>query len=176
MNIRHDTTLGFVAEFSTDFHGDLNAVKTSGFRTTGPPQWTWYTSKLSVLNKLRENRPPSGLTIDENAYQAYIRLSEMEATNAKVREQFAPIAEKQKKAKKERKKQQLKEKTYVTLIIPPKPGELFDFIGMEDLPLLPPYEFKNPIPPHLGPWCTVCQAPVYLYEKQEPPTCLFCEK
>ena len=174
MNIRHNSG-SFEAEFTTDFHGDLAAVKAAGFRTTGPPSWTWWTTKLAVLNKLRENKPASGLTIAEDAYQAYLRLSEIEAKNAEVRAKFAPIKAEQDKVKKERKKKEVHDQTYIAVTIPSKPGSDFDYIGAEDLPPLPPFESKNPIPPHLGPWCCVCSAPVYPYELLNPPTCLFCE-
>ena len=176
VNIRHDVNLGFVAEFSTDFHGDLNAVKNAGFRTTGPPQWFWYTAKLPVLNKLRENKPASGLTIAESAYQAYLALTEIERVNEAARAQFAPIKEKQIKEKKERKKRELKDQVYTAFVVPPKPGEEYDYVGVQDLPPMPPFILKNPPQPHSGPFCTYCRAPVYFYEKQYPiPVCLFCE-
>jgi len=173
MNIRHNSG-SFEAEFSTDFHGDLAAVKAAGFRYDGGAR-IWHTEKLASLNKLRENKPASGLTIAEDAYKAYLRLSEIEAKNAEVRKQFAPIKEKQEKLKKERKKKEIHDLIYHAVTVPPKLGQDFDYVGAEDLPPMPPFEFKNPILPHLGPWCYVCAAPVYFYEKQIPPTCLFCE-
>jgi len=174
MNIHHDTTLGFIAQFSTDFNGDLNAVKTAGFRTTGPPQWFWYTSKLVALNKLRENKPVSGLTISEEAYTAYMRLSEIEARNAEARKLFAPIKEKQAKAKKERKKQELKDRTYTTIVIPEKPGQDYDHIGAEDLPPIPPRENAYVPPPPPTTVCFMCLQPTYFYELAD--LCLWCEK
>ena len=31
------------------------------------------------------------------------------------------------------------------------------------------------VPPvHLGPWCQICQAPLYFYERQD--ICIYCEK
>jgi hypothetical protein len=177
LNIRWDETKGFIAEFSTDFNGDLAAVKNAGFKCDGPPAWTWWTAKLASLNKLRENKPISGLTINESAFQQYARLSEIEAKNAEARKAFAPVAEEQKKAKKQRKREEEKERAYTTLVIPSKPGELYDFLGAEDLPPLPPFELKNLPPPWTGPRCVYCRQPVYPYEKQEPiPTCLWCEK
>ncbi len=176
MNIRYNPHLGFVAEFTTDFNGDLAAVKAAGFRTTGPTDWIWYAAKLPVLDKLRANKPASGLTISEEAYVEYTRLTEMERVNAAARAQFAPIAEKQKKEKKERKKKEIKEQNSSIIVIPPKPDSCFDYIGAEDLPPMPPFEHKHAPQPHAGPWCYVCAAPVYFYEKQEPtPICLFCE-
>jgi len=178
LNIVYNASYGrFEAQFSTDFNGDLATVKGAGFKCDGPPTWTWWTVKLASLNKLRENKPISGLTINESAFQQYTHLAEMEAKNAEARKAFAPVAEEQKKAKKQRKREEEKERTYTTLVIPPKPGELYDFIGAEDLPPMPPFEFKNLPPPWTGPRCVYCRQPVYLYEKQEPiPTCIWCEK
>jgi len=34
--------------------------------------------------------------------------------------------------------------------------------------------FVPPAPPSI--LCVVCKSPVYFYEKQDPPTCLWCEK
>ena len=174
MNIRYNSG-NFEAEFSTDFQGDLAAVKAAGFRTSGPPQWIWYTNKLSVLNKLRENKPASGLSITEDAYSSYLQLSEIEAKNAEVRAKFAPIKAEQDKAKKERKKKEIKEQNYVTVVIPPKPGQDFDYIGAEDLPSRPPYKHKFTPDVHTGPFCMSCSDPVYFYELQNPPVCLWCE-
>lgn len=176
MNIRYNSQQGtFEAEFSTDFNGDLQAVKTAGFRTSGPPTWIWWTNKLPVLNKLRENKPASGLSITEDAYQQYLRLTEIEKVNEAARAQFAPIKEKQEKEKKERRKKEIKDQNYVTVEIPKKPGEDYDFIGKEDSPSSPPYEHKTPILAHTGSFCVYCNAPVHFYELQSPPTCLYCE-
>jgi hypothetical protein len=117
----------FVAEFSQDFQGDLNAVKNAGFKTTGPPDWRWYTIGVKGLNKLREKRPSSGLTISPEALAVYTRLNEIEAKNAEVRAQLA-IA---KKAQKKEQKKKAEEE--------PDPywGKLTEekwWIGAEDLP------------------------------------------
>jgi hypothetical protein len=172
MNIRYNTQTGsFDVEFSTDFHGDLAAVKAAGFRYDGASR-VWYTNKLAVLNKLRENKPASGLTIAEDAYQAYLRLSEIEAKNAEVRKQFAPIKEEQDKAKKIRKKKEIHDLVYIAVKIPPKPGQDFDYIGAEDLPPMPPFEKAYvPSTPPLT-MCLTCYQPTYFYEL--PNLCLWC--
>lgn len=105
----------------------------------------------------------------------YMRLSEIEARNAEARKLFAPVKEKQVKEKKERRKREIKNLKYVTVVIPPKPGQDYDHIAAADLPPMPPFEQKHKPAPHPGPWCAYCRAPVYFYEKQEPPTCLWCE-
>jgi hypothetical protein len=179
MKIVLNTALNrFEALLSMDFQGDLAAVKTAGFKTDGPPTWSWWCVKVAALNKLRENRPNSGLEITNEAYDHYTRLMEMERQNAEARKLFAPIAEEQKKAKKQRRREQQKEQNYTTLVIPEKPGEDFDYIGKEDLPpqsLVVRDAYKRPT--HPGPWCSYCGSPVYPYEKTDPiPTCLWCEK
>lgn len=178
MNIVYNSQFGrFEAQFSTDFNGDLAAVKGAGFKCDGPPTWIWWTVKLATLNKLREKKPISGLTINESAFQQYTILSEMEAKNEAARAAFAPVKEEQKKAKKPRK--YVGQTGYVCgLKIPHKPGELFDFIGKEDLPPSPESEQKPPAPLWTGPRCVDCNDPVYEeYERIEPvPICLWCEK
>lgn len=178
MNIGYNTAFNrFEAQFSTDFQGDLAAVKTAKFKCDGPPTWTWWTAKLDALNKLRENKPTSGLTISEEAYAVYTRLSEIEKENAAAREKFKPIKEEQAKQKKQRRKEQIDQKKYVTIKIFPHPDDPWgDGVTKEDLPPMPPYENENKPEPHFGPWCVYCRAPVFFFEKQEPPTCLWCEK
>lgn len=177
MNIIYNAQHGrFEAQFSTDFNGDLAAVKGAGFKCDGPPSWVWHTIKLAALNKLRENKPISGLTINESAFQQYTILTEMEAKNEAARAAFAPVKEEQKKAKKQRKREEQIERTYHKVVIPHKPRELYDFIGAEDLP---PWESKQMAPERplwTGPRCFYCQQPVYPYENQELPACLWCEK
>lgn len=177
MNIVYNAQYGrFEAQFSTDFNGDLAAVKGAGFRCDGPPSWIWWTVKLASLNKLRENKPISGLTINESAFQQYTYLSDMERKNEEARAKFAPIKDEQKKAKKQRKREEQTERVYHKVVIPHKPGELYDFVGAEDLPPMESERTAPERPPWTGPRCVCCQQPVYFYEKQEPPTCLWCEK
>jgi hypothetical protein len=152
----------FEAEFS-DFGGDLAAVKACGFKTDGPPMWVWYTQKVTVINKLRENRPASGLTITPDAKAHYTTMAVSEEANAKVKAQAAQIRKEQQKVLKE-----AEEKS--ELIIPEK-----GYIGAEDLPLMPLSEKHYVPPPPPETLCIVCQTPVYFYELQNPPTCLWCE-
>lgn len=172
MNIAWSQSMrAFIAEFSSDFQGDLSAIKAAGFRTFGPPAWVWYapSSGIKTLNKLRENRPASGLTISEEALAIYKPLAEQEARKAELKKQFSVL---EKKAKKERKDKEQEAATSALLNIPE--GQIW--IGPEDLPPKPLFISELPVPaPHKGPWCHVCGQPVYLYELQQPPTCLWCE-
>ena len=169
MNIAwHTFERVFIAEFSSDFRGDLDAVKAAGFRPLGvPPPWIWHAPAPGVkaLNRLRENRPASGLTITPEALEIYKPLAELEARNEEVRKQ---LAEQKKKAKKEQRKKE--EETAVKLV---QEGPIW--IELENLPTGPLYvsSFTAPLPPDLK--CHVCLQPVYFYELQSPPTCLWCE-
>lgn len=171
MNIRYNAVQRrFEAEFSTDFHGDLSAVKTAGFKPdTSSGAWVWWAVKIPVLNKLREHKPASGLTITNEAYAVYAPLAEQEAKNTEVKKQAAAI---NKKANKERKEKEQEDATTSLFSIPE--GQVW--IGPEDLPPKPPFVGTiAPPKPHTGPTCVSCGSPVYFYELQVPPTCLWCE-
>ena len=166
----NETLRRFEAQFTTDFNGDLAAVKAAGFKTDGPTSgWVWHTAKIPVLNKLRENRPASGLEITNEALAVYKVLSERERVNSEAKAKFKEI---EKEAKKKRKEQEQEEQTTTLFAVPE--GKIW--IGPEDLPPKPPFVSEiAPIPRHTGPWCHVCGQPVYMYELQSPPTCLWCE-
>ena len=169
MNIRYNQILRrFEAEFSADFGGDLAAVKVAGFHTDGPPAWAWWTDKIKVLNSLREHKPESGLTINQDAWEVYESLTKMDTKNTEVKQQFA---EAKKKAKKEQAVEE-QEKIADPFIIPE--GKIW--LGPEDFPPKLPYISVLPSPPpHPFLRCSNCGEPVYFYEKQNPPTCLLCE-
>lgn len=169
MNIRYNQTLRrFEAEFSADFGGDLTAVKAAGFRTDGPPVWIWWTDKIKILNGLREHKPESGLTINQDAWEVYESLAKMDAKNVEVKQQFAEV---KKKVKKEQ-TQEEQEKIAEPFIIPE--GKLW--LGLEDFSPKPPFISVLPAPPpHPTLLCHICHEPVFFYEKQNPPTCLWCE-
>ncbi len=158
MNIRYNRAENrFEAEFS-DFAGDQHAVKEAGFKTTGAPQWIWWTQKVPVMEKLRKNRPASGLTITPEASDVYTPLLEQERKNDEIR----------KLAKKAKADQE------------PHSNWLPDgkeYLEREDLPPQPPLEkpFQPPPPPDTQ--CSNCGQPVYFYELLGVfPLCLFCEK
>jgi hypothetical protein len=166
MNLRWNGTFRrFEAEFSQDFHGDLAAAKGAGFKTDGAPEWIWYTYKAGPLGKLRENRPASGLTISPEAREQFVSLWAVEQKNAETK---ALLAEHNKELKKKLKMQEQEGKATP---IPEK-----GYIDASDLPPLPPTATRYIPPPPPTTLCCICRAPVYFYEKQDPPTCLFCEK
>jgi hypothetical protein len=166
MNIRYNQILRrFEAEFSQDFQGDLLAVKSSGFKPdTSSGAWIWATQKAAVLNKIRKNKPASGLTITEEAYAAYLPLAETEEKNLEVKKLM-------KKAQKEAK--QVSQE-------PASESGLIEEIWWEkESP--PPEPFVSPYPPSPPAeyQCFVCKGPVYgsSLDLLEPwPICLWCEK
>lgn len=167
MNLRWNSEqYRFEAEFSPDFQGDLAAVKAAGFKTTGAPSWVWHTYKAASLNKLRENRPTSGLTISPEARANFTRLWTVEERNAKVK---AELAEHKKQLKKTLR---IQEQEGNAVPIPEK-----GWVGKEDLPVKLAITLSiKPSPPLAGPKCIVCGDVVAFYEVQNPPTCLWCEK
>src|SRR6266403_3443547 len=128
MNLRWNGTYRrFEAEFSTDFNGDLAAVKAAGFKTDGAPGWIWYTYKAGPLTKLREARPASGLTISSEAREQYTCLWAVEEKNAKLK---AELTAHNKILKK---KLKIEEQEGKAMPIPEK-----GYIDASDLPPLPP--------------------------------------
>jgi hypothetical protein len=166
MNLRWNVSLSrFEAEFA-DFQGDFAAVKAAGFKTDGPPEWIWHTSKAGPLTKLRLERPASGLTISPDAKLQYTSLWAVESNNARVKAELAGHT----KALKKKLKVEVEQVTNAVHI--PAKG----YLDASDIPPVPSI-LKQFIPPDRPTTlCIVCADPVYFYEKQDPPTCLWCEK
>lgn len=166
MNLRYKDGR-WEAEFTSDFNGDLQAVKGAGFRAdTSSGAWVWWTAKLPVLGKLRKNRPASGLTITPEGLEAFQKLVEIE-------ERAAPIRAAALKLRKEQKKEAAANEA------PPGPGmkmcaEGYMCVSAEDLPPKSSLvsTFVRPEPPSAR--CFVCGDPLYFYEL--PDLCLFCEE
>jgi hypothetical protein len=89
----------FLAELTPgeQWRDDKDSIQAAGFQTDGPPDWQWYTNKASTLNKLRENRPKSGLVLTEVALQKYQQINQKEEQKAALKKQFKQA---QKQAKK----------------------------------------------------------------------------
>jgi len=168
MNLRWNGTYRrFEAEFSTDFQGDLVAVKAAGFKTDGPPEWVWYSYKAEPLTKLRENRPQSGLTITPDAREQFAALTAVEAKNAEIKAQLAA----HNKELKKKLKIISNEKTSILKMC----AEGYMCISVEDLPPKPPYQNAK-APPWTGPVCVVCSSPLLSFERHNPNVCTWCEK
>jgi hypothetical protein len=95
----------FEAQFSTGemWQSDKDAAQGAGFRTDGPPAWIWRATKAAVLDKLKTNRPASGLAITKEALDAYNRLRAIEERDIEL-EKFAKEQKKLQKKEQERAK------------------------------------------------------------------------
>ena len=160
----------FVAEFSADFAGDLEAVKNAGFKPLGvPPPWLWHAPSPGVraLNRLRQNRPASGLTISTDALAIYTPLAQIEAKNEEVR---AALSAAKKIAKKEQKKRE------ENLPQASLPDGRWWTVGPEDLP---PSTYQSQTKvliefPGEKILCEGCGDRLYFYDY--PDLCLWCSK
>jgi len=155
----------FEARFSQDFQGDLDAVKAAGFKAdTSSGAWVWHTAKIPVLEKLREKRPASGISIDNDTFAKYKELSEQFRVNDEIKQ----AAKKLDKDRKKIEKHQAQEQATADVF-----GDKM-YITKEDLPPMPPSinPFVRPEPPKE--LCFICQDPLYFYEL--PDICLWCEK
>lgn len=141
-------------------------AKSSGFKSSGPPDWVWWTKKASVLTKLRDSRVESGLTtltVTPDARLEYDKLVQTEARNADVLKQL-------KDAKKAQKKDMADQ--------PGGTGFEYDadgwaIIDKGDAAVWSHVKYKAPsLPTEL---CTVCRTPVYYHERRSPAVCLECE-
>lgn len=161
----------FIAEFSSNFQGDLDACKNAKFRTTGPPSWIWYAPPpgIKALNRLRLNRPSSGLTISPEALAVYTPLAALEAQNEEVKKQLSEVKKKQKKEKKKEIQEAVSDSVLDGLT------EEKWWIDASDLPLQSPY-IPNYVDSKIEPIgvCQVCQGPTYGWPDLGH-TCLWCE-
>lgn len=162
MNIQYDSARQeFYAEFQ-DFQGDLEACKLAKFHTTGPPDWRWYTQSVKALNRLRANKPQSGLTISPEALLIYTPLNDLEIKNEEVKARLKDARKAQKKQQKEAEKYQIPEgKPYITA---------------EDLPPAPSFVSQNLVVDFPGEkiLCQGCGDRLYFYDF--PDICLWCSK
>jgi hypothetical protein len=94
------------------WQADQAAASDAGFRTAGPPAWIWRATRAAVLDKLKTNRPASGLTITKEALDAYNRLRAIEDRDAEL-----------KKFAKEQKKLQKKEQEHRQIESEREPGD-----------------------------------------------------
>jgi hypothetical protein len=155
------------------WQAEMELAKSVGFKCDGPPSWTWATVKALIVAKLRENRPTSGLEITPQALEIFNQELPKEQANEKIIEQVKQIKTEQRK--REKKQQHIEE--LLTSI--PEYWRGKDEIGREDLPLdviarcSEKTQLTIPKPPDIT--CQYCHVPVYMYEKQDPPTCIWCE-
>lgn len=140
---------------------DQQAVKAAGFKTEGPPDWKWLTHRARPLTILRDSKPQSGLTITSEALQNYNRLKAAEDANLAVKAALKAHRKELGKVEDPTKgfKMVMGPEGFLIAEVEPGDTEITNFP-----PLTPPSK------------CSVCQATVYSFERQEPtPLCLDCE-
>jgi hypothetical protein len=154
------------------WQAEKESAQAAGFKCDGPPSWIWATLKALTVAKLRENRPAT-LEITPQALEEFNKLIGQEQENQKIIDQVKELKKEQRK--KEKRVERIEE--LVTSI--PAYWQDKDEIGHEDLPpsvierCTMKTECIRPAPPTL--LCEYCQEPVYYYERQDPPTCIWCE-
>lgn len=143
---------------------DKDSIQAVGFQTDGPPSWTWFTRKASVLNKLRDTPPQSGLAITEVALQRYNFLDQQERNKLELKKTYD-------KAKRAARKQSPDSEIsgLHELVIPAK-----GYIDASDLPpIVSTWAFVRPEPPDAC--CIVCGDPLYWFPDY-PDICMWCDK
>lgn len=186
MNIRWNATeRRFEAEFSSDFQGDLAAVKTAKFRTTGPPDWLWCAEKIPAIIKLRENRPASGLTITPEALEIYTQMAALYEANEAVKKQLADARKAQKKIQKDLDSaddRAARLLSHAEGVLSPESQAFIAWHEAWGAGTLPPKPVSTWVCPIViirvdtGVRCMDCGDQVEFYECQDPPLCLWCEK
>lgn len=153
----------FQAELSLGEHWreDMELVRSVGFHTTGSPDWIWHTTKASILNKLRENPPKSGLSITELALQRYEQIDQQDKKKTEIKKEFQKA---KKAAEREINASNWKE------FIDPETG----IVCKEVPPLETQVVWNYTPPPPPDAMCFICGSPVYDYDY--PDLCLWCSK
>jgi hypothetical protein len=139
---------------------DMDLVRSVGFKTTGPPQWIWHTTKASHLNKLRDKKPKSGLTITETALEKYKLLNDQEQKKIELKKRF------------EKAKKLVADEITATNwkdYIDAETGIVCKQVEQIDTKFVPKYVIQ----PAPEVYCFVCGSPLYYYEA--PDVCLYCE-
>jgi hypothetical protein len=148
----------FQVELSQNWLEDKELVKQAGFKTTGPPDWAWYTSRSSILNKLRDLKPKSGLVITEAALDKYKFLNEQDQKKRELKKLF----DKENKAAAQNRvtRNMYVDDNGITCYVVEPSKEKFVM------------KFVLPAPPDQ--YCFVCGDPVYNFEQSD--LCLWCEE
>lgn len=162
--IWNDQDNRFLAELTPgeQWREDMEAAKSAGFKTTGPPSWQWYASKAATLNKLRENRPKSGLVLTEVALQKYQQLNQKEEQKLALKKQFKTA---QKEAKKQEKLPEVE--TYFDAEI--------GVICLVVKPLSSAFTMSKTVHEAPNAICITCGDPLYA-PWDYPDICLWCDK
>jgi hypothetical protein len=155
----------FEVEFH-DFASEQPLAKAVGFKTDGPPAWVWYSYKSEPLTKLRENRPAI-LNINADARTEYLSLKVVEDRNVATKAALAGHKKELKKKLKEAKQDALRPSEYMT-----EHGFVALRVACKEFASAHPY--IRPAPPQIT--CFICESPVYSYEYDQTPSCMWCQK
>ena len=149
----------FELEFDRSrWHEDLALAKGAKFKTTGPPDWVWFTTKVKCLQYLQEHKPLGGIAITEEALAQFKERSKQEEAKEAVMKIYRDEKAKEKKKKRSARAEQEHEER------------------RENYKLIEHVPYKAPPPPDV--LCVSCKDPVYdIFEQVLPyPICLWCEK
>lgn len=151
----------FVADFSSDFSGDLDAVKTAGFRTYGAPHWVWYAPSpgIKALERLKKSPPKSGLLITELALEKYKLLKQQYDKKVELKKEFQKM-----RTAAQREQEGSKTKEYE------KDGFVSFVVEQKDTNFVNSYVKSAPGPDY----CFVCGESTYLPEQSD--LCLWCSE
>jgi hypothetical protein len=187
-----DNEKRFEAQFAPgeNWQTDKDAAQSAGFKTDGPPAWIWHVSTASALALLKKALP-SGITITREALDAYNHLQQVEQKNAELKAYIKEQKKLQKKAQEhtkiEAQREDIEEGCKLEPAYEPQHYHAMpeywkgkDEITRADLPadIVVRSLQHEPIPQRRAEMtarCVMCNDPIYFYEKQDPPTCLWCE-
>jgi len=153
----------FQAELSLNenWRDDMELVRSLGFKTTGPPSWIWHTSQISLLEKLRDRRPKSGLTITEVALEKYKFLKEQSSKKQELKKLFIKDKKASETTAADKKCKEYEDpRTGIVCVYVPTATEKFN------------WKYTPPAPPTN--YCFMCGDFVYDYEGTD--LCLWCSK
>jgi hypothetical protein len=133
----------------------IELIKKAGFKTDGPPGWAWHTVKASVLNKLRDLKPATGVSITEVALEKYKQIDQQEKKKLELKKLL-------KTARKAADKSHAD-----SLVVEDENGVVVEPLKLQFIPT-----YIRPEPPAES--CFICGDPIYFYEY--PDMCLWCSK
>jgi hypothetical protein len=147
----------------TDFQNDLDAVKTAGFRTSGPPEWIWFAPApgIKALDRLRKIQ--SNLQITELALQHYKSLTQKFEQKQNLRKQFKQAQKQAKKTEPASIKDMYFDEElqfWCAIVKPPTEIEFIPYVR-------PPYPEEK---------CLLCDAPLWPPFEDGRSFCMYCEK
>lgn len=143
-----------------NWRDDMELVRSVGFRTSGPPMWPWFTTKYAPLEKLRDQKPKSGLTITELALQKYKFLKEQADQKDAIKDQFKKAVRDAEERAPSKWPQYKDPETGITCFVVEPTDESFV------------WKYIPPPPPNK--LCLGCDGPMY-FPFDDRAYCMYCE-